>query len=301
MFRTESPHNSLERLKALGSALDAGSFPLVFDDGVVAPNDHVVNFTLGAEKTYASTTRPTTGPWEGSAGGQGTPGSSTGKARQAAPLERSELRAVYEEHLGTLLSAYPRTKLWRQEQGLWLVTRSSVMPGLGRTATFLCALDYSLGVARAWGFWSSACLGVAWIGPRHTNFPDGSICAFAPNDATWTLGDPLVDLLDLYTVWALRHLHLELVGRWPGPQMAFHPYERRVEFLSNEQCGCGSGRTYGSCCRRRDTARNLLADAINFSLLFSGGQRTPPPRAVAAVRDDVEPPPLTDLIRESAF
>lgn len=60
---------------------------------------------------------------------------------------------------------------------MWLLARSSIIPGLARETTFFVTLPYRSGVGpRAWGFWATA--GPSrWIGPRHTNFEDDSICA----------------------------------------------------------------------------------------------------------------------------
>ena len=140
-------------------------------------------------------------------------------------------------------------------------------------------------------------MGSTWIGPRHTNFPDGSVCAFEPADKTWVIGDPLVTLLDLYTLWALRHLHLQVFGRWPGHQAVRHPYERILELREDEHCGCDmSDKLYGKCCRDRDLRRDRIADAVNFIILASGGLRKPPNSVVKFVREHIEPPRFGDLL-----
>jgi hypothetical protein len=126
----------------------------------------------------------------------------------------------------------------RDEQGMWLRIESAVLNGLDRTATFLVALPFDAETfPRAWGFWRIAGE-YRWIGRRHTNFTDGSVCAFVPTSGAWRPGDSLVQLIDLYSVWALRHLHLEEVGHWPGGQFSPHPFYSLVEFAPNELCGC---------------------------------------------------------------
>ena len=123
-------------------------------------------------------------------------------------------------------------------------------------------------------------MGPAWIGPRHTNYPDGSICAYEPSDGTWSFGNPLVELFDLYSVWALRHLHLRTFGRWPGPQAVHRPYERLLELNPEEHCGCGSqARTYAECCRPEDFDGDRIRDAVDF-MFWSGGTLRAPPLAV---------------------
>lgn len=175
---------------------------------------------------------------------------------------------------------------------MWLLSESSVVQGLDRAATFLVAFCWSKAAVRGWGFWRDSAITGRWIGPRHTNFPDGSICAFDPADGTWVFGNSIVGLLDLYTVWALRHLHLESFGRWPGPQAVFHPYERRLEFHLDESCGCGSDKMYRNCCAPRDGARRVVPDFVSFALRFAGGLREPPARVAQFVLNLAQPPPI---------
>ena len=287
-------------VQALGLQLDSGLFPEVLDGGFVAPSVAAVPQYLGAE-TQNVGTRPF--PFA-----PGTPASSSGAASVspssettarppgATPsLERSSVRARYEDELDSVQSAYPGTRIWHDEDGMWLLCESSVVQGLNRAATFLVAFSWSKAAVRTWGFWRDNAIMVRWIGPRHTNFPDGSICAFDPADRTWVFGDSIITLLDLYTVWAFRHLHLELFDRWPGPQAVFHPYERRVEFRPDESCGCGSRRTYRDCCAPRDAAIRIVPDAVSFVLRFAGGLREPPAHLARVALNAAQPPPIATL------
>lgn len=162
---------------------------------------------------------------------------------------------------------------------MWLLVPSRLLPGLRQQALFLAGVSYAGAAVRSWAFWADPLSQPGWIGPRHTNFPDGSICAYEPSDGTWGFGEPLVDLLDLYSVWAVRHLHDLTFGRWPGPQAVYHPYERLLEISPEEYCGCGRDRRYADCCQALDLARNRIADAVDF-LFWSGGNLRAPPQAV---------------------
>jgi hypothetical protein len=282
-------------LQEIGSQLDRQRFPRVHNGGIVAPSDLAVCSTLGEETFDEDERRSATRARKGTPGGEGSTGESR-SARQTAPLVGASLQAGYENELDAVHRAYPGTKVWQQEDGLWLLAESSLLPGLRKAAIFLTGISYARAIVRGWGFWRHPFLGVTWIGPRHTNFPDGSICAFHPVDRTWIVGDPIVCLLDLYTLWALRHLYLEVFGRWPGPQAVFHPYERILELREDEWCGCGrTERLYGECCRDKDLARNRIADAVNFVIDFAGGRREPPRRIVQAAREQSEPPRFANL------
>lgn len=133
-------------------------------------------------------------------------------------------------------------------------------------------------------------VGAAWFGPRHTNYPDGSICAFEKDAETWAFGDSLVALLDLLSVWAIRQLYLESFGRWPGPQASSYPYERLIEFQDTEHCGCAKlkGR-YSQCCKPRDLFYKPLAIACAHITLSGLRIRQAPPAIVDLVLHGTPP------------
>ena len=199
-----------------------------------------------------------------------------------------------------MLEAYPNTRVWYQKEGLWLLTESSLLPGLWQKAVFLTGIPYVRTLAvRSWGFWVGGLYkGPVWIGPRHTNYPDGSVCAFEPADGTWHAGDSMVELLDLYTLWALRHLHLQDFGRWPGHQAVHYAHERIMELKEDEYCGCGkSNKLYGECCRVKDLAGDWVSEATTFNFEM-GGIRKPPDDIVRFICYQTEPPKIRNLLAQ---
>ena len=285
----------------IGSQLDRSIWPEVFDGGIVAPNASAIPFPVGVENSH-DRTRASEVPFGSRSPGTGArPWSSregTVPARASgatSPVARADVRSRYEQQLASVHAAYPNTCVWSSDDGFWLLTESSVVAGLTRAAIFLTAVSSSFAAVKSWGFWRESVVCVKWMGPRHTNFPEGSVCAFDPKDRTWIYGDSLVGLLDLYSVWALRHLHLELFRRWPGPQSVPHPYERRIELQPNELCGCSSCRRYQQCCQSRDAARDFIPDAVNFAMIYAGGVREPPPNLGQVILGRETPPSLSTL------
>lgn len=229
-------------------------------------------------------------------------------SRSAGPPPRvggDVLRPAYEGQLECVTEAYPSLRTFPDDDGMWLLARSSIIPGLQREATFLVALPYRSEVGpRAWGFWAAAG-SCSWIGPRHTNFQDGSICAFSPNDGAWYEGGDLRTLLDLYSVWAARHLYLEVFDRWPGKQYGLigsdplvQAYYRLRECKDDELCGCGSeSRPYAECCKLSDQRMDLLEGASRFLRHVPGGfsTRRPPPSVVEFVEGRSEIPRMKSV------
>lgn len=241
--------------------------------------------------------RPTTGSRKRSSRREGAPRGS----RTTGPLTRlgrGQLRKAYQESLVQLELAYACPKIFYDDDGMWLLANSSVLEGLDGKATFLVGLPFASGAApRAWAFWKSSD-GHRWIGPRHTNFMDGSICAFSTEDRVWTVGGSLVSLLDLYSVWVARQLHLTEFGRWPGRQYGPHPFYRLVEFRPGELCGCGaSGRCYFDCCRPHDLRYDLAQLHASFRKEFGGElkDRAPPPAVGAFISGTGPIPRLRDV------
>ncbi len=286
-------------LKQIGHQLDADVFPAVKNGGFVVPSEQVVpSSTLGMESDYVDGARGRE-ETRRSAGRQGPQGARAGGSRpsdQAPSILGANAPTRYEDELSGLQKVYPGAQLWRQEQGVWLIVPSALLRGLGQHALFLVGVSFIRQAARSWAFWGDHLGAPLWIGPRHTNFPDGSICAFEPSDGTWVYGSSLVQLLDLYTVWALRHLHMQVFGRWPGSQVVHHPYERLLEIRKDERCGCGAAnKNYADCCRDGDLARDRIADAVNF-VFWSRGLRRPPEAVLTFMRDRKEPPPISLIL-----
>ena len=303
--------NAKNLLVEIGRQLDCAIFPKVRNGGFVVPSASTVSLSqLGKEKHHAGKREESSAaespeswsrlfPWErasresGSLAGPWPTGST--------PSVVIPIANGCPEPLSRICEYYPGARIWEQNGGFWLLVKSSLLPNLGRTVMLLIAVSITNKLVRAWAFWNSA-IGSQWIGPRHTNFPDGSICAYDPSDRTWEFGDPIVTLLDIYMVWALRHLHLEVEGRWPGPQSAPHIYERLLELRDNELCGCGRSapRKYSQCCKASDLRANRLAEAIRFGA-FSDWSCRQPPAAIMQFIDELKQPPELEIIFPSKY
>jgi hypothetical protein len=265
--------------------------------GVLVPSDvAVIQSTLGKEKSHVTegtARRSAAGPWSRTARWERPPGRPWASSN-APSVFGSAVQKNYEKELDAIHKAYPSTQLVHQGEGIWLISKSALLDGLRQHAIFVTGVSFAWSMVRSWAFWGDPLVTPLWIGPRHTNFFDGSICAYEPSDGTWVFGDSLVELTDLYTVWALRHLYLQSFGRWPGHQAVHHPIERILELHDDECCGCGtSGKLYGHCCKANDSARNRVADAVQFAL---SPPRCPPQSIVRVVRNGDIPPALCDVI-----
>jgi hypothetical protein len=241
----------LAHLRTVGEALDKDVFPHVFQEGFVA----LAPLEDAPSKEQADGERqrargPSTRSWTGTEAGSGRTSS------QTASVRSGHQQPVRPPVLEELHIAYP-TQFIEGDHGLWIVVTGYPLGTDGPQVTFVVAYPYADTVApKAWGY---SKLGdfPKFIGPRHTNFPDASICAFVPNEATWRRADGIVALIDLYSTWAFRHLYFEHFGRWPGQQHGPSALYRRTEFRSDEWCGCGSGLRYAAC---HEAADALLSE-----------------------------------------
>jgi hypothetical protein len=295
-----------ELLRNIGRRLDQSIFPRVKNGGFVLPSESIIPFqSMGTEicnesqRQRRSETAPRPGfigrPWPSN--GPGITGR-TWSAGNAAPVIGPSAPSPQNSELDAVRKAYPGTRYWDQGENYWLSVESALLPDLDRKARFLILVSDTYQTVKSWGFWDRCAIGTTWIGPRHTNFPDGSICAFDPRDGTWKFGDSLVALLDIYTVWAFRHLHLEVLGRWPGPQSVEQPYERMLELRDDELCGCGKlGKRYAECCKPADLKRNLITEAVSFGFFSAWSERNPPPSVVQFTLTGTQPPPISYIFR----
>lgn len=281
--------SSEDDLKAIGAGLDVGVLPTVFNRGVIRPETCPVALKpSGQEKANArhQSTRSATRPWERPARGQGTTGQSR-SPDSGAPFVQSGLRSRYADGIEECRDAYPGLLAFPQERQMWLFAESDLIEGLVRRAAFAIQLPYTTSrPVRAWGFWTTA-VSKTWIGPRHTNFPDGSICAFEPRDQTWLPGGSVTALLDLYSLWAVRHLCLEKYGKWPGRQSVPIAAERLLELGDEEFCGCEHPLgTFARCCKASDQAKTSGADLLDFAMKT----RMPPDEVVRFAWNPTSPP-----------
>lgn len=291
MFSTQNTE-----LQEIGRQLDANIYPRIKNGGFVIPNEsasHTETFKKENSDVTQRQRRSKTRPWTRASGWQGPP-SRSWSASRAPSVVCSGLKAEYVRQLEAVNEAYPNTQVWHHQSGLLLLSESYLMPNLRQKALFLTCIPFmQTKVVRSWGFWD----GSNWIGPRHTNFPDGSVCAFEPTDGTWVAGGSIIKLLDFYTLWAFRHLHLQTYGRWPGNQSVRHPYERILELREDEYCGCEmSNKLYGQCCKERDLERDILADAVNFTINHAGGIRKPPEAILKFLHEREDPHQIFNLL-----
>jgi hypothetical protein len=291
-----STKSGLDRLAAIGQGLDRDQFPVVFDGGGVEPSSPSYPTYLPGERRSSDEPEGSRGsparPGEWTAGGARPAGGSATPASAAAPLVRGELlskggRQIVEDVAG----AYPQVSVRPTAHGFWITVTVQPVQGLPDAALIMTLYpnDARRRVS-SWAWWTTG----VWIGPRHTNYPDGSICAFEATDGTWSRRDSLVRLLDLNSVWVTRHLYLRFFGRWPGRQVLHTAFERLSEHRPTELCGCDSGTQYSNCCETRDSGQKLIDRYRDFLKVFPAPHRRPPDSVVRWLVDPQASDPELD-------
>lgn len=293
----------LALLRQVGADLHRGVFPVVHREGVVMPGslrlsigqpgDQREEVTRhGPRDAAARAGGSEAGAREGAAGhatrgASGTPGSAASVV-SAAGLTAAELKDLEEA-----VAEYRQLVLCAAPPGAWL--HGSVRPIAGLPDVALLHLCYPRSLAlpiRGWAWWEPG----IWVGPRHTNYGDGSICSYEAADRTWGRGKPLVQLLDLVSCWLARHLHLRYFDWWPGPQILHSSFERVRDQRPGELCGCGSLRLYAECHQAFDGRVRTFDAWREFRAHFPNPTRRPPSSFMEMMAAASTPPPAP-LIR----
>lgn len=288
MTDTTTRDAALQRLAEIGDAMDRGDYPRIGANGSVAPGpDRSPSKNLPGEKGNHVARQGEPAGSGGSEAGQGQgparPGSPGTEGAQAQLLRQPGLTRSVRNDLEEAFAEHHLVGLRVASPVVWLLLEVHPLPPLPDQALLLVCYPLSQNdEPRSWAWWHTG----VWIGPRHTNFPDGSICSHAKTDGVWSPGDPLLPLLDLYAVWVLRHLHLRHLGRWPGHQDVKVAYERVHELRPDELCGCGSEMRYSECHQSEDEARKPHELYFEFVRAFgvTSYARRPPAEAYRELR-----------------
>lgn len=212
-------------------------------------------------------------------------------ARSTDALRGRALREIYEAEISDLREEYVSLTTFADPHGMWLSVCCDITLGLGKQAVLVIALPNVRGTMPiAWGFWLERGE-TTWIGPRHTNFPEGSICAFAPDDNAWNPGDSIRLLLAIYVEWTFRHAFLERFATWPGRQIDLGPTYRRLQFRPSEFCGCNSGIIYRDCCFSSDFNRDLLLNSAEAMVMKNDLRNRKPPQSIIRFMSRLQPQP----------
>ena len=280
--------SATETLATIGKQLHAGGMPRILNNGILVPSDDIVLSQKLGKRTKVNepseyTFRPKTQPWER----RGTSPARSRPSNQATQIVEQQLSDIYLAQIEEIKQAYPSSRFWPMEDGLWIKVHSQLLDNPLFGATFIIHLPFTpFHRVRGWGFWNND----SWIGPRHTNFPDGSICAFDQLDETWLPGGKIVHLIDLYSLWACKHLHLQFYGFWPGYQSITNPHERLTEINDNEYCGCNNYDTlYRECCYADDQKFSLLSISISLIVKNQMSNRLPPREVVEFLHRESDP------------
>lgn len=260
----------LPALQRVGASLDQGRSIRVLRGGLVVAEELHVN---GDERKRDNETHGTQGS---AAGSRQRPAGWEGAARRPRPAGSllqagsGDFRNDFEESLPELRLNYPGTRIWDDEIGLWAAVPSFPLGPDGPQAYLIAGLPFEATPKRqCWGYWKRG-RRLSWIGPRHTNFPDASICAFDDLGA-WRPTEGLSALFDIYSVWLACQLHLRVYERWPGPQHSINSYYRLKEFREGELCSCDSGQAYFECHRPQDLLEDQSLAEQEFRAFAGGG------------------------------
>jgi hypothetical protein len=145
----------------------------------------------------------------------------------------------------------------------------------------------------SWGFWRTED-GLVWMGPKHTNYPDGSACAFPADSGVWTEVQGITAYVDRLAEWSMRHIFLDAEGVWPGTQEGGHLYYRLRHTHPQECCTrCCELERYGTCCHALDQEEYRTWHPRDFLAVYGCevGEQRPDSRLVTWAMQRRGPPP----------
>lgn len=285
-------HINLNRLADLGKALDTSQILSVFAGGFVGLSDEdeseVIQHVAGKEGR--SPARPRSG--QRTAEGPWWPSGETHYFGSDA----------HEEAFGVgfrVLAQHYEALAFEENDGLWVVVKSEPLGCRGPQIHFLIAFPLRHeSKPKGWAF-DRIGAQVSPMSLKHTNFPDASICAFLHDEYEWSQAGGMIELVDHYTIWAVKKLHRDYMGHWPGMQVGACAFYRRLEFTPNEQCGCLSGKKYKICHQGADMLVSEQAGREEFQRLFRSDyhSRAVPKSIVDAARSRWRKlPPLKSVL-----
>lgn len=236
----------LKRLEEVGRHIHAGGQPFVFDGGRVGLSQ--CDYEDNEDEQRQAAFRP---PARSREGQRARSGPRAGARSYSDAFSSGALEAAFGTEFRVLVRQYKAVK-FEEKDGFWVVIKAKPFGFDGPQAHILLAVpsDRSI-LPKAWAFEAVGTQPRAFP-PKHTNFPDGSICAFDPKRNVWNSSHGLLALVDHYAVWLVKSWHRTILGWWPGGQDGVCAFYRRREFVPNELCGCGSGVAYGLCHRQAD-------------------------------------------------
>jgi len=272
------PDDLSEHLRRLGEEIDIGRQPTVFDGGLVGTSD----------ATEGEVRRHVAGQEAGSQ--SGTRQGRRARARIGAQAADHRFRSdVLEAAHGAgfrILAQHYEALAFEERNGLWVTVSSNPLGPRGPEVHFLIAIPLDERLSpRGWAFQRLGAR-AELMSLKHTNFPDASICAFPHGQWAWPNADGILGLVDIYLLWAVRKLHRDYFGWWPGPQLGACAHYRAREFDPREDCGCGSSKRYGECHMALDRLADPEAAAAEFRRLFACDydDRRPPESVMEAAR-----------------
>lgn len=278
-MKNRLPDNLQQKLFQLGQAIDVDQQAVVFDGGEVGIIESLPE--KGNRDEGQATRGSAAGSWQGTV--SGARGSSSEAARLGV-VDQPEVRVA---GLSSLRAAYP-TITKDVEFGVWIIVTSSPLGHGGPHVTFAIAYPDKPEIPpKGWAFWKLGAF-PKFLGPRHTNFPDASICAFSADDGAWGRDDGPLALVDFYSTWTIRQLYLRHFGHWPGRQYGSSALYRRAEFVGGEWCGCGSGARYRDCHEAADKLIPEVEAREEHRRLFrlEYGPRQPPKSVMRFARSN---------------
>jgi len=271
---------SFHELQAFGEAAEAFRFPLIDIGGVILPGDYAIEYFQPGEDYYLE---------QGKGPQTRSEARSESGSRQRSPAEtasgataRTIECGLIDRELAELERYHPDARIISSSPS-FVVTSLPVR--LFRSLPFQAQLILEVPIGRrrirpplpgfsfenngefgnrvrvqavpdvrAWAFWTNE-------SPirSHHQFPDGSICAYMPNQGLLGFRH-LYEIVGMCITWIGKCVFDTVYDRWPGPQH-YGPLAMRRRDRSDEYCGCGRSKRYADCCRewvRSAPIRDLL-------------------------------------------
>lgn len=265
--------HQIERLLELGAWRDEGRLFAVGMNGEVFKYQDDKECQLGSRQRQGAAASAPPAP---------SPSPAASDSESAGKDGGKALKARYNEHLKRVREYYPSLISREVNDGLWVIVQSYPLGRDGPRFWICLFLPASAGNDPKGFAFSKLTPLVRPVGPRHTNFPDASICAFSTDDDAWRPGDEPLVLLNLYAEWLICSMFHKLAGFWPGKQSGLDAVYRKAEFKPEEWCFCDSGLRYGECHMESD---GLAVEQLKAKdQLFSHGERRIPPAVARFAR-----------------